>query len=55
MSAKAGEIFFCPKFTFKDHKAGKKFLVLLNTPVILQKAMTHIYFAEQHPNKRINL
>ena len=34
MSASAGDLFFCPKFTFKDRKIGKKFLVLLNTPEI---------------------
>ncbi len=32
MGAKAGEIFFCPEFTFKDGKVGKKCLVLLNNP-----------------------
>ena len=32
MSAKAGEIFFCPEFPFKDGEIGKKYLVLLNSP-----------------------
>ena len=32
MSAKAGEIYFCPLFPFKNGEVGAKFLVLLNTP-----------------------
>jgi len=32
MSAKAGEIFYCPKFPFEDGAPSPKCLVLLNTP-----------------------
>ncbi len=33
MSANAGDIYFCPKFPFRDGEIGRKYLVLLNSPV----------------------
>ena len=33
MGAQAGEIYYCPKFPFKDGEIGNKCLVLLNSPI----------------------
>ena len=32
MGAKSGEIFFPPKFPFKNGEIGEKYLILLNNP-----------------------